>query len=103
MSKGFYAHGDSVRPRIQGWGLESLGFRACKGFTFHQTNVEFNMSCSQYPLNGVIYGTTIGVVKGDTRSLDHFSYMARFNWAVVRVGHSVGVTCQFWGAGGVQN
>ena len=25
--------------------------------------------------------------------------MARFNWAAVRVGHSVGATCQFWGAG----
>ena len=28
-----------------------------------------------YNLKGVIYGTTIGVIKGDTRSLDYSSYI----------------------------
>ena len=32
------------------------------------------MSCSLNSLKGVIYGTTIWVIKGDTRSLDNGSH-----------------------------
>ena len=36
---------------------------------------------------GIIYGTTIGVIKGDTRSLDYSSYLYALNaiWVVVKI------------------
>ena len=43
-------------------------------YTNHRTHMSYSLNSLRGVIWGIIYGTTIGVIKGDTRSLDNGSY-----------------------------
>ena len=50
---------------------------------------------SLHSLNGVIYGTFVGLTKADTRSLDYSSYRERCpNSPILSLGFGMSVVCQ---------
>ena len=57
---------------------------------FTKTHVSYNLNSLKGGYIGIIYGTTIGVIKGDTRSLDYSSC------DLGQVSRGLIVVCRLW-------
>ena len=64
-----------MRFRVLGFRVQGLGLGAASlPVTVYIVYMSHNLNSLKGVIWGIIYGTTIGLIKGDTRSLDYSSY-----------------------------